>query len=583
MFRECRCFLLLIVKNFCTVRPLKFLYLSCLFPPFCYNKSTHIAVDSQSTETAPTAGAYAPHARLVERSLIMFKELKQEADSFNGKVSLIAVLLVILAAVIISLFLPDDPTKFGAASLIPAAFLIAYIFSTQRILEALTLASLTGFIMVSRPAGFGSGGFSGLLFGCGQWFHNVLTSFSDTALAVMMSEDIAWLIIVCGLMGSIIALIEKAGGSFAFGEWIATKAKTRRSALICTWALGVIVFIDDYLNSLTVGSCMAPLTDRHKVPREFLAYVVDSTAAPLCVIIPISTWAIFCSRILEANNWAPAGQGLYYFFKTIPFNFYGWIAAIMVPLVILNIIPTFGPMRKAEERVREGGPLAPANSEKIDIRAGADMGGIPENPKMRNLFVPIIVLVASTIFFDMDMQIGVLFTLGFMFIFFLSQNLMTAEDFSDVMIQGLKNMMLPLMLMILAFLFAEVNNQIHFTYYVITTATKYMTPELMPLAVFFVLSVTEFITGTNWGMYIIALPIVIPLAVNLDANVVLTVSAVLSAGVFGSHICFYSDATVVTSAATGCNNFDHAYTQAPFGLLCAGISAVLFLIAGFLF
>lgn len=513
----------------------------------------------------------------------MFKELKQEADSFNGKSSLIAVLLVILLAVIISLFLPDDPAQFGIASLIPAAFLIAYIFSTQRILEALTLASLTGFIMVSRPDGFGAGGLSELLPACFKWFHSVLTSFSDTALAVMMSEDIAWLIIVCGLMGSIISLIEKAGGSFAFGEWIATKARTRRSALLCTWVLGVIVFIDDYLNSLTVGSCMAPLTDRHKVPREFLSYVVDSTAAPLCVIIPISTWAVFCSRILEANDWAPAGEGLAYFLKTIPFNFYGWIAAVMVPLVIIGIVPVFGPMKKAEERVLAGGPLAPPNSEKIDIRAGGDMGGIPENPKMRNLFAPITVLVVSTLFFDMDMQIGVFFTLGFMFIFFLSQNLMTAEDFSDVMIQGLKNMMLPLMLMILAFLFAEVNDQIHFTYYVITTATKYMTPELMPVAVFFVLSVTEFITGTNWGMYIIALPIVIPLAMNLDANVVLTVSAVLSAGVFGSHICFYSDATVVTSAATGCNNFDHAFTQAPFGLLCAAISAVLFLAAGFIF
>ena len=149
-----------------------------------------------------------------------------------------------------------------------------------------------------------------------------------------MSEDIAWLIIVCGLMGSIIALIEKAGGSFAFGEWIAKKAKTKKSSLIWTWILGIVIFIDDYLNSLTVGSCMTTLTDKHKVPREFLAYVVDSTAAPLCVIIPISTWAVFCSRILEVNGWAPAGEGLFYFIKTIPYNFYGWIAAMMACIAI---------------------------------------------------------------------------------------------------------------------------------------------------------------------------------------------------------------------------------------------------------
>lgn len=499
------------------------------------------------------------------------KKLAEEISEFNSRRSVAVVLAVIIASYVLAYFLPEDPADFGAASMIPAAFLIIYIFSTKRILEALTLASLSGFIMVSKPAA-GSGE---------SWFSNTLTNFSDSAVSVMMSEDIAWLIIVCGLMGSIIALIEKAGGSFAFGEWLAAKAKTRKSALICTWLLGIIVFIDDYLNSLTVGSCMTALTDRHKVPREFLAYVVDSTAAPLCVLIPVSTWAVFCSRILEANGWAPAGEGISYFIKTIPYNFYGWIAAIIVPLIILGIIPVFGPMKKAEARVAEGGPLAPAGSEKIDIRSGSDMGDIPSNPNVLNLFVPIIVLVLATVLLGMDMQKGVFVTLGVMFVWFLWQRLMTPEEFADVMLQGLKNMMLPLMLMILAFLFADVNDKIHFTYYVITTATEYMTPALMPIAVFIVLAVTEFITGTNWGMYIIALPIVIPLAMNLDANVTLTVSAVLSAGVFGSHICFYSDATVITSAATGCDNFRHAITQAPFGLLAAGISAVCYLIAGF--
>ena len=159
---------------------------------------------------------------------------------------------------------------------------------------------------------------------------------------------------------------------------------------------------------------------------------------------------------------------------------------------------------------------------------------------------------------------------------------MTAEEFSDIALEGLKNMIMPLLLMVLAFLFADVNEQIHFTYYVITSATKIMTPELMPLIVFIALAITEFITGTNWGMYIIALPIVIPLAQNIGCDVTLAVSAVLSAGVFGSHICFYSDATVITSSATGCNNFDHALTQAPYGLICAVASSVCFLIAGFI-
>ena len=475
-----------------------------------------------------------------------------------------------LATVFLTSMLPSDNAEPGIFSLVPAIFLIIYIFATQRILEALILSSLIGFIMVSRPA-VQSGE---------SWIANTFSNFSDGLLNVMMSEDIAWLIIVCGLMGSIISLIEKAGGSYAFGEWIAAKAKTRKSSLMCTWFLGVVVFIDDYLNSLTVGSCMTTLTDKHKVPREFLSYVVDSTAAPLCVVIPISTWAVFCSRILESNGWAPQGEGMLYFIKTIPYNFYGWIAALMVPLVIFGIIPVFGPMKQAFHRVAQEGPLAPAGSEKIDIRAGKN-NVVPTNPKMFNLFVPIAILIISTVIMNFDMQMGVLVTLVYMFISYMWQGVMTAEEFWDVSLEGLKNMMMPILLMILAFLFAEVNEQIHFTYFVITSATKVITPALLPLIVFIALAITEFITGTNWGMYIIALPIVIPLAQNLGADVTLAVSAVLSAGVFGSHICFYSDATVITSSATGCNNFDHAFTQAPYGLLAAAISAIFFLIAGF--
>lgn len=499
----------------------------------------------------------------------MNKLLKTEAESFSPRRSLIVVLIIVFLSWVMTFFLPDNVEDFGPFTLIPAFFLIIYIFITKRILEALTLACLMGYIMI--------GG-------------NVLNSFSGGLLDVMMSEDIAWLFIVCGLMGSIITLIERAGGAFAFGDWVAKRAKSKKAALMWTWILGVIIFIDDYMNSLTVGSCMAPVTDRFKVSREYLSYIVSSTAAPLCVIIPISTWAVFAGRLLEANGWAPEGEGFMYFCKTIPFNYYGWAAALLVPLVIFGIVPLFGPMRKAEKRVADGGPLAPPGSEKIDIRGGQKVE-IPDNPRMINFLLPIGVLIAATIlsavdfkngtFGEVDMQIGVLVTIAFMFVFFLWQNLMTGEEFTDIALQGIKNMILPLMLMVLAFLFAEVNSVIGFTAYVINSSTAIMTPQLMPVIIFLVLAVTEFITGTNWGMYIIALPIVIPLSMQLDSNTTLAVAAVLSAGVLGSHVCFYSDATILTSSATGCNNFNHAFTQAPLGLLAGVVAAVGFLIAGF--
>lgn len=502
----------------------------------------------------------------------MFKILAREKAAFNGRRTLLIIMVTMLVTIAFTSMLPPDVSQYGAFSLVPAIFLIIYIFATKRILEALILSSLIGFLMVSRPETSSMDG---------SWVGNTFSNFSEGIISVMMDEDIAWLIIVCGLMGSIIALVEHSGGSYAFGRWIAKKAKTKNSSLIWTWILGIAIFMDDYLNSLTVGSCMTTLTDKHKVPREFLSYVVDSTAAPLCVLIPISTWAVFVSRILESNGWAPEGEGLLYFIKTIPYNFYGWIAAAIVPLVILGVIPILGPMKRAFRRVESGGPLAPPGSEKIDIRAGKE-GQIPANPKISNLFLPILVLVSSTIIMDFDMQLGVLITLGFMFVLYMWQGVMSAEEFTDIALEGLKNMIMPLLLMILAFLFAEVNEQINFTYYVITSATELVTPELLPLIVFIALAITEFITGTNWGMFIIALPIVIPLAQNLDADVTLAVSAVLSAGVFGSHVCFYSDATVITSSATGCNNFDHAMTQAPYGVMAAVISALFFLIAGFI-
>ncbi|MCF7929460.1 MAG: hypothetical protein K9L68_11880 [Spirochaetales bacterium] len=456
---------------------------------------------------------------------------------------------------------PRGVEDYGIISVIPAVFLIAYIFWTKRILESLILATLLGLVIVHK------GGF--------------FTAFMDIMLDVGMLEDTVWLFIVCGLMGSIIALIEVSGGAHAFGEWVAKKAKTKKRTLIWTWLLGVAIFIDDYLNSLTVGSCMAPVTDKHKVSREFLSYVVDSTAAPACVIVPITTWAVFAGGLLEINGWAPDGEGLAYFIKTIPFNFYGWIALIIVPLVILGVIPVFGPMKKAEKRAIDTGVLAPEGSNKIDISSGIENIKLPSNAKIYNFFLPIIVLLVATIATGTDMMMGVVITLAFMAVLYIPQKLLNAEEFANESVRGFKNMLYPLFLMYLAFMFAEMNTQIGFTKYMIESGTPVMSPQTLPIMIFLILSVQQFITGTNWGMYIIALPIVIPLAMNVGASLPLTVGATLSAGVFGSHICFYSDATVLTSAATGCDNFRHAITQMPFGFLAAALSAVGFAIAGF--
>ncbi len=490
-------------------------------------------------------------------------KLKVEVENFDGRKALIACASVVLITWILSMTVMPDTVEGTAWCLVPALFLVVYVFSTKRILEALTLAVLMSLIMLHGTI-------------------NVFTQFSDVLTNVMLDPDMVWLIICCGLMGGIVTLLERSGGAMAFGEWAATKAHSEKSALMWTWILGVIIFMDDYLNSLTVGSCMSKLTDQYKVPREMLAYVVSSTAAPLCVLIPISTWAAFAGKLLEVNGWAPAGDGLIYFIKTIPFNFYGWAAAILVPMFAFKILPIFGPMKGAYKRVAEGGPLAPPGSEKIDIHAGEEVK-MPEKKNILNMLIPVVGLIGFTCYFDVDLQMGVICTLFLMYVLYMAQNLMDGEEFFDLIIKGLSNMLLPLLLMVLAWSFAAVNDEIGFTKYVIDGVSAHVPVQLLPLAIFIALGFTEFITGTNWGMYIIALPIVLPVAEKTGIDPVYVVSAVLSAGVLGSHCCFYSDATLITSAACGCDNYRHAFTQMPFGLLAGAIAAVGFLIIGFFF
>lgn len=494
------------------------------------------------------------------------EKLKNEVKTFNPLRSLIIVVLVIAAAYLVALTLvPAENLEaeggtLGLWSCVPAVFLVVYIFATKRVLEGLILGSVVGLIFAAPST-------------------NVIGALSTTATEVMMDEDTGWLIIVCGLMGAIIKLIEVTGGAQAFGDWAARKAKSREATLMWTYVLGCIIFIDDYLNSMTIGSCMKKLTDKRKVSREMLSYVTSSTAAPLCALIPISTWAIFAGRIMVDNGYGVDGKEIQSFITTIPYSFYAWAAALLVPLVIWHIVPVFGPMKKAEERALSGGPLAPPGSEKIDLNAGeVELKG---KPKLYNLAIPIIGMVFFTIIFDLDMQYGVIATMALCFVLFIGQKLLTAEEFWDYSIEGIKNMILPLTLMVLAYIFASVNDTIGFTRYVIDIAVASASVQLLPVLIFALLAVTEFVTGTNWGMYIIALPIVIPICMETGIPVALGCGAVISAGVLGSHCCFYSDCTVITSSATGCDNFAHAWTQMPLGLLAGAVAAIGYLITGF--
>lgn len=270
---------------------------------------------------------------------------------------------------------------FGALSLIPTAVVIGIAILTHRPILALLSGSLAGLLLIDPSA--------------------VIGGMADLSLEVMMDDTIGWVIMVCGLMGSLIMLLIKTGAATAFANAMATKADTRNKSLLVTWGLGMVIFIDDYLNAIAIGSSMKKVTDRFKVSRSMLSYVVDSTAAPICVIIPISTWAVYFAALLEETGTAPAGQGMAMYISGIPYMFYAWLAVILVPLVATGRFPLLGPMKHAENMAQKGNLSL---EQVVEFDTGAD--NIDVGATLWTFLLPLLCLVCSAWYFDIDLLKG---------------------------------------------------------------------------------------------------------------------------------------------------------------------------------
>lgn len=446
---------------------------------------------------------------------------------------------------------------FGIWSLIPAVVVVAVALRTHKTFEALLAGSLVGLVMLHRQ--------------------DFISSFADTLTSLLTDPTIGWVILVCGLFGSLIRLLVFTGGAKAFAEQLMKYIKGRRSALIVTWLLGLLIFIDDYLNALTVGNAMKRVTDSFKVPREMLAYIVDSTAAPICVLIPISTWAIYISGLLESVGLASAGQGLGFYITAVPYITYAWVAAAVVPMVGIGLIPPIGPMKKAERRVMEGGSVHPPGSEKMIMQVEPEA----EKPIVLDFMLPIIVLVAATIWFDIDALKGIVYALGFTIVYLsLVRRQIPIIKALEVSVNGFKGMFNALSIIVMSFVLKEVNDGLGLTQYVIDVISPVLSREWLPALSFIMLSAVTFATGSFWGVYAITLPIIIPLAQSMDAHLALSIGAVISAGAFGSHACFYGDATVLSSSATGCNNMAHALSQFPYAVMAGASSFLIYILLG---
>jgi Na+/H+ antiporter NhaC len=449
----------------------------------------------------------------------------------------------------------------GAISLIPTLVVFVLAIITHRPIESLIYGSIVGLIIIH-----------------GEQF---IGGFAETSVRVMTDDDVAWVILVCGFMGSLIGILIRTGSTSAFTEVMARFVKSQRSALMATWVLGIFMFVDDYLNSLAVGAAMRKLTDKYKVSREKLAYVVDSTAAPISVIIPFSTWGVFFAGLIVANGIAPEGEGLDTYISAIPYMLYAWVAVLLVPLVISGVIPSLGAMKKAENRAQTTGETVPPDAVHIE-QANESIQPRPDvKPRISMFVIPMLVLVLATLYFDKDFLVGIYIALGSTVIFIIAARIMSMHDTFDTVIDGFKTMIEPLGVLVAAFILKDVNDVLGLAGYVVSTMQPLLTPESLPTVIFVSMGLVSFMTGSNWGVFVIVLPIVTALTNNLGADMTLVIGATLSASTFGSHACFYSDATVLTAQASGCTAMQHALTQIPYALIAALITIAGFLVLAY--
>ena len=446
---------------------------------------------------------------------------------------------------------------FGTISLLPAVLVIATALTTRRPIFSLVVGTVVGLIILSpTPA-------------------DIIPRFSNLAVEMVQDDTVAWVIVVCGLMGSLIVLLLRTGAVIAFSDLIASRIKNRQSALLATWVLGLLIFIDDYLNALSVSTSMKKVTDKYQVSREMLAYVVDSTAAPICILVPISTWAVFFSGVLESSGFAAKGQGMELYISAIPYMLYAWIAVALVPLVALGRIPLLGPMKAAELRAKNGTAVIMESAE-LDVDRDAHSVGAAhsKNHSIWNFLIPMLSLLFFTWLYDIDVLIGVVVSLGISVPLFGFQGLLPWGDIFEAVLDGIKLMVPALTVVVVAFMFKSVNDQLGLPAYVIETVQPVMTAKLLPVLTFVTMAVVAFATSSFWGIFAIAIPIFMPLAEALGVPTPLVLGALLSASSFGSHACFYSDSTVLAAQGSGCDVMDHALTQFPYVLISAVLAAI---------
>ncbi len=453
---------------------------------------------------------------------------------------------------------------FGLISLIPVVVILVFAIITKDTFISLFLGVASGFIIVAYGHPL-----------------NAFNGFVDGLYTVLADGNTAWVLMLCGLFGSLIMLMQESGGVLGFSNMTHKLLKTRNASLIGSWILGIIVFVDDYLNCLAVGAAVRDITDKQRVSREMLAYIVNSTGVTICAIVPISTWAAFMSAQMETAGMTQGMTPASAYVHSIPFVFYGWLAVLVVPLFATRILPLFGPMKAAEQRAMEIGEVFSEASKKALVELPDQEKKFEgKNCRAINFIAPILVVAILTIITE-DILIGLFAAIGVAFLMYIPQRLMTIKEFFSNIMGGLVDMFPTLLIIILSYTLIEVNTQLGLIDFVVELALDTVNPSLLPVTIFVIIGLLSFASGSFWGLAAIAFPIVGPLAEALGVNPFLCAGALISAVCFGGHICMYSDTVILASASTQVTNAEYFRSSGPLVVVPFVLAAILFAIFGF--
>ena len=470
----------------------------------------------------------------------------------------------------------------SALSLLPPVVAIVLALNTKEVYTSLLVGIATG----------------ALLYANGNLELALTTLFfnEDGGMVSKLSDSSnVGILVFLVMLGILVALMNKAGGSAAFGRWASTHIHTRAGAQFATLLLGVLIFVDDYFNCLTVGSVMRPVTDRQKVSRAKLAYLIDATAAPICIIAPVSSWAA------AVTSSVPEGSGINgftMFLRTIPYNYYA-IMTIVMSLFLIFTGTDYGSMKLNEDNAKNGDLFTTEDRPYgDDVDDGTDTKG-----HVIDLVAPVVVLIASCIFgmiytggfFDgvdfvsafancdasMGLVMGSSIALLFTFVFYRTREVMTFQDFAACIPEGFKAMVSPMLILTLAWTLSGMTGLLGAKYYVanLLSGSAAALQYLLPVIIFVVAVFLAFATGTSWGTFSILIPIVCH-AFPEGEMLVLSIAACLSGAVCGDHCSPISDTTIMASAGAHCSHVNHVSTQLPYALTVAAISAGCYVLAG---